>query len=210
MPIDEQVERAMQRWPQVPAVHGWLRLDRRGRWLLIDRGRPGFDEARDGAGSEITSPPILDFIGRNYGADDAGRWYWQNGPQRVYVDIDLAPLVLRVVGEGLAARLVTHTGYPLDTPGTGWIDAEGNVFLETAMGPGALHDLDLGGLEIDEGESATRCARNDVPGQTGGKPDELDDRMTGIRLRVGTAWITLAPLGDQPDAQLHFVRRPRI
>lgn len=210
MPIDEQVESAMRRWPQVPAVHGWLRLDRRGRWLLVDRGRPGFDEARDGAGSEITSPPIVDFIGRNYGADEAGRWYWQNGPQRVFVDLDLAPLVLRVVGEGPAARLVTHTGYPLDTPDTGWIDADGNVFLETAMGPGVLHDLDLGGLEIDEGESETRCARNDVPGQTEGRSGEPDDRMTSIRLRVGTAWITLAPLGDQPDAQLHFVRRPRF
>ena len=104
MPLDDQVVQAMRRWPQVPAVHGWLRLDRRGRWLLVDRGRPDFDEARDGAGSEITSPPILDFIGRNYGADEAGRWYWQNGPQRVFVDLDLAPLVLRVVGEGLAAE----------------------------------------------------------------------------------------------------------
>lgn len=210
MPIDEQVEQAMRRWPQVPAVHGWLRLDRRGRWLLVDRGRPGFDEARDGAGSEITSPPILDFIGRNYGADEAGRWYWQNGPQRVFVDIDLAPLVLRVVGEGPSAQLVSHTGYPLETPQRGWIDAQGNVFLETTMGPGALHDLDLAGLEIDEGETPDGCARNDEPGQTGGNPRASFGQVTTMRLRVGTAWITLAPLDDQPDARLHFVRRPRI
>jgi len=210
MPIDEQVESAMRRWPQVPAVHGWLRLDRRGRWLLIDRGRPGFDEARDGAGSEITSPPILDFIGRNYAADEAGRWYWQNGPQRVFVDLDLAPLVLRVVGEAGAARLVTHTGYPLETPDSGWIDADGNVFLETAMGPGALHDLDLAGLEIDEGRSEDGCLRNDVAEHDGGNPGGTDGPIAGMRMRVGTAWIRLAPLGEQPDARLHFVRRPRI
>jgi hypothetical protein len=210
MPIDEQVESAMRRWPQVPAVHGWLRLDRRGRWLLVDRGRPGFDETRDGAGSEITSPPIVDFIGRNYGADEAGRWYWQNGPQRVFVDLDLAPLVLRVVGEGLAARLVTHTGYPLDTPGTGWIDADGNVFLETAMGPGALHDLDLAGLEIEELQPHDGCARNDEPEQDAANPGGPGGKVTGLRLRVGTAWITLAPLGNQPDAQMRFVRRPRV
>ncbi|HMN64893.1 MAG TPA: DUF2946 family protein, partial [Burkholderiaceae bacterium] len=41
--MDEQVLHAMARWPDVPAVWGWLRLDRRGRWLLVDRGRPGFD-----------------------------------------------------------------------------------------------------------------------------------------------------------------------
>ena len=184
MPLDDQVVQAMRRWPQVPAVHGWLRLDRRGRWLLVDRGRPDFDEARDGAGSGITSPPILDFIGRNYGADEAGRWFWQNGPQRVFVDVDLAPLVLRVVGEATAASLVTHTGYPVDTPQRGWMDEDGNVFLETTMGPGVLHDLDLAGLELDE----------DSP---------------GLRLRLGATRVALVPLAAAADDSLGFVRRPR-
>jgi hypothetical protein len=64
LPLDDLVQQAMTRWPNVPAMFGWLRLDRRGRWMLIDRGAPGFDEALHGAGSEITSPPIIDFIGR--------------------------------------------------------------------------------------------------------------------------------------------------
>ncbi|MEN9315762.1 MAG: hypothetical protein RIS35_2155, partial [Pseudomonadota bacterium] len=72
--MDELVLKAMERWPNVPAVYGWLRLDRRGRWMLVDRGVPGFDEALHGAGSEITSPQIIDFIGRNYARDDQGRW----------------------------------------------------------------------------------------------------------------------------------------
>ena len=108
--MDEQVIKAMARWPNVPAVYGWLRLDRRGKWHLVDRNVPGFDETRDGAGSPITSPPILEFIERNYTHDEAGRWFWQNGPQRVYVDIEAEPLVLRVLGQGDAVRFVTHTG----------------------------------------------------------------------------------------------------
>ena len=32
--MDEDVLRAMTRWPDVPAVYGWLSLDRRGRWLI--------------------------------------------------------------------------------------------------------------------------------------------------------------------------------
>ncbi|MBN9461363.1 MAG: DUF2946 family protein [Burkholderiales bacterium] len=141
--MDEQVLRAMARWPDVPAAWGWLRLDRRGRWLLVDRGRPGFDEARDGAGSPITNPQIVDFIGRNYRSDEQGRWYWQNGPQRVYVDLEAAPLVLRVLGEAQAPRFVTHTGQLVGHIEAGWVGPGGEVLLRTDVGPAAVHDLDL-------------------------------------------------------------------
>ena len=40
---------------------------------------------------------FADFIARNYEADEHGRWFFQNGPQRVFVDLELAPLVLGVV-----------------------------------------------------------------------------------------------------------------
>jgi len=152
--IDEQVRAAMVKWPDVPAVYGWLRLDRRGQWWLIDRGRPGFDEALHGLGSPITSPPIIDFIGRNYEHDDAGRWFWQNGPQRVFVDLDLAPLILRVVGEGRDATLVTHTGWRIERVDRISMSDDGDVFVDTGMGPGAIHDLDLGSLEFVEDDAA--------------------------------------------------------
>ena len=152
--IDEQVRAAMVKWPDVPAVYGWLRLDRRGQWWLIDRGRPGFDEALHGLGSPITSPPIIDFIGRNYEHDAAGRWFWQNGPQRVFVDLDLAPLILRVLGTGRDATLVTHTGWPIERIDRVSMTADGDVFVDTGMGPGAIYDLDLGTLEFDEDPAA--------------------------------------------------------
>ncbi len=148
MPIDDQVLQAMARWPNVPAVHGWLRLVRRGRWLLVDRGAPGFDEARHGTGSEITSPPIVDFIGRNYSADAQGRWHWQNGPQRVFVDLELAPLYFRVMGEAPAQSLVTHTGYPVARISRAAADADGNLWLETELGAGCIDDRDLGALDL--------------------------------------------------------------
>src|SRR5262245_55155172 len=33
-PMEDWVHRALKRWPNVPALYGWLRLDRRGRWLI--------------------------------------------------------------------------------------------------------------------------------------------------------------------------------
>ncbi|MBN9429482.1 MAG: DUF2946 family protein [Burkholderiales bacterium] len=152
--MDDQVLRAMTRWPDVPAVWGWLRLDRRGRWLLVDRGHPDFDEARDGGGSPITSPPIIDFIGRNYAGDEHGRWYWQNGPQRVYVDLDSAPLILRVLdadGPTIAARhFVTHTGFGVQRIDAGWIGPAGELLLRTDLGPAVVHDLDAPTLPLEE------------------------------------------------------------
>ena len=189
MPIDDLVIQAMRRWPDVPAVHGWLRLDRRGRWMLIDRGRPDFDESRDGAGSEITSPPIVDFIGRNYLSDAQGRWYWQNGPQRVFVDLDLAPLVLRVLGEGVDTRLVTHTGYPVRDPQAATMDPQGNLFVRTELGPGVVHDLDLGQLDLQEAEPP-------------------DDAQGAMRLCLGERRLVVS-LADDPARALGFERRPR-
>ena len=158
LPLDDLVQKAMSRWPNVPAMFGWLRLDRRGRWMLIDRGAPGFDEALHGSGSEITSPPIVDFIGRNYRVNEQGRWAWQNGPQRVYVDLDLAPLYFRVMGEAPTQSLITHTGYPVAVITQVATDEAGNVWLMSDLGPGCIDDRDLGALDLSLSESAQPSA----------------------------------------------------
>lgn len=164
--MDELVLKAMERWPNVPAVFGWLRLDRRGRWMLVDRGMPGFDEYLHGGGSEITSPQIIDFIGRNYESDAEGRWYWQNGPQRVFVDLEVAPWILRVIGSGPEARLATHTGEPVSMVTAAWRTDEGDLLLETERGIGALHDLDLAALDIEEDDDADGAATLTIFGRT--------------------------------------------
>jgi hypothetical protein len=146
--LDEQVRRAMEKWPQVPSVYGWLRLGRRGQWFLIDRSQADFDEARDGAGSLISSPPIIDFIGRNYECDERGAWYWQNGPQRAFVRLDLAPLILRVLNEPPRQRLVTHTGFIIERIEQVLSDGDGNLLMLTDLGPAALDDRDMGQLQL--------------------------------------------------------------
>lgn len=139
----------MARWPDVPAVAGWLRLDRRGGWHLIDRGHPGFDPVRDAAGSPITSPPITDFIARNYGGDASGRWFWQNGPQRVYVTLDCAPWVLRVLGSGHGARFITHTGLEFGEIVRAAMGPSHEILLVSTLGCGVVHDLDATALSLE-------------------------------------------------------------
>ncbi len=185
--MDEQVLRAMARWPNVPAVHGWLRLGRRGQWFLIDRNAPGFDERIHGEGSPIGNEQIREFIARNYQSEPDGRWYWQNGPQRVYVDLEAAPLVARVLGSGSRPRLVDHTGVEiaLDAIDAAGIGPADELLLSTDRGAAVVHDLDLGALAIDA----------DAAGGAG-------------ILVLGERHITLVEWND-PPAQLGFVARPR-
>ena len=128
--MDEIVVRGMAKWPNVPAVYGWLALDRRGNWLI--------------KGERIGNPLVSEFIGRNYARDERGCWYFQNGPQRVFVNLQQAPLVLRIVGpENAPLALSTHTGQPVTRLAGAWIDEHGVVLLDTEHGPGTIHDRDL-------------------------------------------------------------------
>ena len=111
--MDQSVKDAIARWPDVPAVFGWLSLDGRGRWRLHPQGQA----AQGGEGESITNSQILDFINRNYEHDDAGRWFFQNGPQRVFLRLDAAPFVLRLSDD--SSRLVTHTNVPVESV-SGW------------------------------------------------------------------------------------------
>jgi hypothetical protein len=130
--MDEIVIRGMLKWPDVPAVYGWLSLDRRGSWLIKNVS---------GRFERIANPAVNEFIGRNYAADAEGRWYFQNGPQRVFVALDYTPWVYRLddAGEGL----LTHTGAAANSPGTVFVDDAGALLLEAGMGVGVLLDRDL-------------------------------------------------------------------
>ena len=122
--MDEIVARSLAKWPNVPAVYGWLSLDRRGNWLI--------------KGERIGNAALREFIGRNYQADGRGRWYFQNGPQRVYVSLAYTPLVVRYEGEGL----VDHCGRPF-VPVEALEDDEGSVLFAGSGSVGLLDDRDL-------------------------------------------------------------------
>ncbi len=138
--MDQSVKDAIARWPDVPAVHGWLSLDERGRWRLHPHG----DAASGRPGEAITNEQILAFMGRNYAGDARGRWYFQNGPQRVYVRLDAAPYILRLADTGAGLR--THTGRDAGEIGGWWLDDTGRLYAATEAGPGMIEDRDLGPL----------------------------------------------------------------
>jgi hypothetical protein len=122
--MDEAVLKGMVKWPNVPSVYGWLALDRRGNWLIN--------------GERIGNPGVIEFIARNYEADERGRWFFQNGPQRVFVTLAYAPFVLRTTGGAGQLMLQTHTGQEIEHFSGVWLDEEGTLVLRWAGGVGTV------------------------------------------------------------------------
>jgi hypothetical protein len=126
--MDEIVTRAMTKWPNVPAVYGWLALDLRGQWLI--------------KGERIGNPGIVEFIGRNFEHDAQGRWFFQNGPQRVFVELAYTPYVFRFDPER-GTVLVAQNAISATRVDGCWIDEQGRVLVATDIGIGTIHDRDV-------------------------------------------------------------------
>ncbi len=139
--MDAIVEAALRKWPKVPHCHGWLALDARGHWYLRDAAAQAAGPFPQVKGSRIEHAALLAFIGRNYAADADGGWFFQNGPQRVYVDLEAAPWVWRLQ-PGAPLRVHAHTGVPARAQ-QAWCDEAGRLFLACDLGFGLVHSLDV-------------------------------------------------------------------
>ena len=143
--MDENVIAAMARWPNVPDVYGWLSLTASGLWRLHPRGDAWQEQNSTATGESISSPQIIRFIDRNYTCDEQGRWFFQNGPQKVYVRLDAAPYILHTVGNtsGDSVQLNTHTGLEDVAVQEWWLDDRGRLYARTTQGPGLIAGRDL-------------------------------------------------------------------
>jgi hypothetical protein len=140
--MDDIVKAALKKWPNVPDVRGWLGLDARGEWWLRDERAQAAGTFPQVKGSRIEHEGLRDFIGRNYEHDAAGCWFFQNGPQRVYVELEAAPWIWRIQGHAAALRLESHTGAPARFE-SAWLDEDERLFLATDLGLGLMHTLDM-------------------------------------------------------------------
>lgn len=141
--MDDIVMQAMQKWPHVPHCYGWLGLDARGDWYMRDeraQAQGAFASGQPGAkGSRLQHAKLIEFIQRNYAADAQGRWYFQNGPQRVYVELEATPWIWRI-GDNFA--ISAHDGRSAQWQQC-WTDARGWLYCETDLGFGLVHTQDV-------------------------------------------------------------------
>ncbi len=141
--MDDIVKAALKKWPNVPDCYGWLALDARGDWYMRDDRIQAAGPFPQVKGSRIEHEKLRDFIARNYEHDDAGRWYFQNGPQKVYVELEAAPWVWRLHAvAGQAPTLQSHTGRSARCDAALLDDAD-RLFLASDLGLGLVHTLDM-------------------------------------------------------------------
>lgn len=184
--MDKAVIDALVRWPNVPDVYGWLSLDRRGQWRI--------------KGDVVTNPQLCTFIDRNYARTADGAWFFQNGPQRVYVTLDYTPWVLRLTGAG---GLETHHGATVVAPRQAWMDQDGNLLVESEHGIGLIADRDLQAL-LDRVVDASNARADE---------ESLLQLMAGtalpLQLRLAGKLLALAPIAKaQVAGRFGFIADP--
>lgn len=168
--MDELVRQAMVKWPNVPDCFGWLGLDRRGQWYMRDdrvQALGSFQSGRKGAkGSLLSHEKLIGFIERNYDADAKGRWFFQNGPQRVFIELEATPYVWRLDQSFVP---VAHTGQVTQVMAC-LLDENGRVYLKTPLGLGLVHTMDVAWAAeaIEQGLwQVEDCLAADLPVQHG-------------------------------------------
>jgi hypothetical protein len=159
--MDDIVKQAMAKWPNVPHCYGWLGLDERGEWYMRDdrvQALGGFQDAckrgdKAAKGSRLIHEKLISFINRNYlsevDAQGQEHWFFQNGPQRVYVELAATSYVWRLASD---FSIQSHTGIATNYKACS-LDEAGRVYLQTSLGFGLVHtqDVHIAADAIDQG-----------------------------------------------------------
>ncbi len=120
--MDERVIQALIKWPQVPECRGWLAIDARGQWRM----RNEYAQEHHLAGDIIHQRHLIEYIERNRCYDWATQeWFFQNGPQKVYLSISYTPFVARLFNQ----TLTSTCGTPLE-PIECYMDEEGHIIFQ--------------------------------------------------------------------------------
>ncbi len=137
--MDDIVKKAMEKWPDVPHCYGWLALDARGAWRMRDERAQHLNLA----GDKVIQVALLGFINRNYAVDERGCWYFQNGPQRVYLNLEATPFIART---DPAQGLLLHTGEPVSKLDRAFMTETGELIVDAGGKIAQVDDRDVAQL----------------------------------------------------------------
>ena len=112
------------KWPNVPDCFGWLALDRRGQWRMRDE----FTQQNKLPGQVIKHTTLNEFIARNYACDERGRYFFQNGPQRVFISLDATPWIVRFIPSEISSKLINQCNQTME-PTAALSDEKGNIYI---------------------------------------------------------------------------------
>jgi hypothetical protein len=195
--MDDIVKQAMAKWPKVPHCYGWLALDARGVWRMRDETA----QRAEAPGDKLTNAALVGFINRNYLHDERGCWYFQNGPQRVYVNLEATPFIART---DPAQGLVLHTGQAMAVPEQAFMFETGSIALRAGEQLAQLDDRDvaqlLQAMELD----GKPVADEELMAWLEGGPGRLALRWQGREIAVERLVL------EEAAHRFGFVQRPDL
>ena len=175
--MDDIVKKAMVKWPDVPHCYGWLALDGRGAWRMRDERAQHLGLA----GDKVIQVALLGFINRNYMADERGCWYFQNGPQRVYVNLESTPFIARTDPEH---GLVLHTGDAVSAIARAFMTEAGEVLIDTDGKIAQVDDRDVAQLILSMEIDGAGASDEALMAWLDGSPSQLVLRYRKQRVPV--------------------------
>jgi len=195
--MDENVKKAMEKWPNVPDCYGWLMLDARGAWHMRDEHAQNANTH----GDKIEHEALLVFINRNYACDEKGQWFFQNGPQRVFVNLEATPYIART---DATKKFQLHTGETLARIDAAWFTDNGQLLLQTGERIAQVDDRDL--MQVLPSLKVDSVSMDDARllKWVAGKGDEI------LSLVYYDQSIEVGRIAtDRVTRQFNFVREPR-
>jgi hypothetical protein len=194
--MDDIVKQAMAKWPNVPHCYGWLALDARGNWRMRDERA----QVLKLAGDRILNAALLGFINRNYLHDERGCWYFQNGPQRVYVDLETAPYVAHTDPRH---GFVLHTGETLERVSGAWLTEAGVLVLQDADKTAAVDDRDMA-------QCLPLLLMAGMPASDEQLLAWLENPKGNLTLQYGGCEVKVEPISSADlETRFGFIRAPR-
>lgn len=83
-------------------------------------------------GRVIDHVALNEYISRNYASDNGGRYFFQNGPQRVFITLVATPWVARMIPGDQHLQLLTQCQSAI-TPTAALSDEQGNIYIVGAI-----------------------------------------------------------------------------
>ncbi len=200
--MDSIVEKALAKWPNVPHCYGWLALDARGNWRMRDEHA----QLQNLPGEKILHAALIAFIQRNYTHDEQSRWYFQNGPQRVYVDLEATPYIAHTaLTHDAALEFMLQTGLTMPALQAAWLSDQGRVYLQAEGHIALLDDRDLA-------QCLNALQMNEKPVTDARLMDWLEAQGANGSLSLQYAGKNISVRHIEENAiaaQFNFVRKPR-
>jgi hypothetical protein len=123
--------------------------------------RDEFTQQNNLPGQVIKHQSLNEFISRNYARDTQGKYFFQNGPQRVFITLDATPWIVRMIPSDQGVKLLTQCQSPIE-PTAALSDENGNIYIVGNITQAVYEESDRAQFKLQTTESIALLHDHDL------------------------------------------------